>query len=97
MSKVAAFRAPSFCCTRQAVAGKSMSGVMVATIINSIWSAAIPAFSIARRAALAAMSEVNSLSAASRRSLMPVRVVIHSSVVSTIFSSSALVRILSGT
>ena len=32
-----------------------------------------------------------------RRSLMPVRVVIHSSEVSTIFSRSALVRILAGT
>ena len=32
-----------------------------------------------------------------RRSLMPVRVVIHSSEVSTIFSRSALVRIFSGT
>ncbi len=47
-------------------------------------------------AALAAMSEVNSSSAAIRRSLMPVRVVIHSSEVSTIFSKSALVRIFFG-
>jgi len=42
------------------------------------------------------MSEVNSSAAAMRRSLMPVRVVIHSSVVSTSFSSSALVRTREG-
>ena len=53
--------------------------------------------SIARRAAFVARSEVNSSGAAMRRSLMPVRVVIHSSEVSTIFSRSALVRIFSGT
>src|SRR5438067_125156 len=35
--------------------------------------------------------------AAMRRSLMPVRVVIHSSLVSTIFERSAFVRIFSGT
>src|SRR5688500_17526433 len=52
---------------------------------------------IARRAAFAAMSDVNSFSAATRRSLMPVRVVIHSSEVSTSFSRSALVRTFSGT
>jgi hypothetical protein len=70
-----------------------MSGVMVATMIKSISSAVTPAIFIARSAALAAMSEVNS-SFARRcgRSLMPVRVVIHSSEVSTIFSRSALVR-----
>jgi hypothetical protein len=97
MSKAAARKAPSFAWTRQAVAGKSMSGVMVATMIRSICSAVTPARSIARCAARAAMSEVNSFLAAMRLSLMPVRVVIHSSVVSTNFSRSALVRILSGT
>ena len=40
--------------------GNGMSGVMVATMIRSIWSAVTPAFSMARRAALAARSEVNS-------------------------------------
>jgi len=43
------------------------------------------------------MSEVNSSLAASRRCLMPVRVMIHSSEVSTIFSRSALVKIFAGT
>src|ERR1022692_3535983 len=74
-----------------------MSGVILATMIRSICAAITPAISIARRAALAARSEVNSFAAAMRRSLMPVRVVIHSSEVSTIFSRSALVRIFSGT
>ena len=48
-------------------------------------------------AASAAMSEVNSSGAAMRRSLMPVRVMIHSLDVSTIFSKSALVRTRLGT
>ena len=43
------------------------------------------------------MSLVYSSFAAMRRSLMPVRVVIHSSVVSTISQRSALVRTRSGT
>src|ERR1022692_2755134 len=96
-SKAAAFFAPILCCTRQAVLGKGMSGVTVAMMIKLIWSAVTPAIFIARCAALAAMSDVNSSWAAIRRSLMPVRVVIHSSEVSTIFSRSALVRIFSGT
>ena len=74
-----------------------MSGEMVATMIKSIWLAVTPAIFIARWAAFAAMSEVNSSFAAMCRSLMPVRVVIHSSDVSTSFSRSALVRIFSGT
>jgi hypothetical protein len=89
--------APIFCCTRQAVEGNGMSGVMVATMTRSICSAVTPAIFIARWAALAARSEVNSSFAAMRRSLMPVRDVIHSSEVSTIFSRSAFVRIFSGT
>ena len=74
-----------------------MSGVMLATMIRSICAAVTPAISIARSDALAARSEVNSSAAAMRRSLMPVRVVIHSSVVSTNFSRSAFVRTFSGT
>jgi hypothetical protein len=73
-----------------------MSGVIVATTIRSICSALTPAFCMARSAACAAKSEVNSFLAASRRSRMPVRVVIHSSEVSTSFSRSELVRILAG-
>ena len=47
-SNAAARCAPIFCCTRQAVAGKGMSGVMVATMIRSICSAVTPAIFIAR-------------------------------------------------
>ena len=74
-----------------------MSGEMVATMIRSICPAVTSAIFMARSAALAARSDVNSSFAASRRSLMPVRVTIHSSVVSTIFSRSALDRIFAGT
>jgi len=74
-----------------------MSGVMVETEIMSIWSAVTPAFAMARSAAFTARSDVNSSGAAMCLALIPVRVVIHSSVVSTIFSRSALVRILDGT
>src|SRR3954468_16731715 len=56
----------------------------------------MPPFCIARIAARVAISEVNSFSAAMRRSLIPVRERIHSSEVSTIFSNSALVRTRSG-
>jgi len=74
-----------------------MSGVMVATMIRSICSAVTAALFMALRAAWVARSDVNSSLAAKRRSLIPVRVVIHSSEVSTIFSRSALVRIFAGT
>jgi adenine-specific DNA-methyltransferase len=47
ISKAAAFQAPSFSCTIQAVAGKSISGVAVATIIKSKSSIPIPACSSA--------------------------------------------------
>ena len=66
--------------------GNGMSGVMVARTIKSICSGATLARAMARRAALAARSEVHSFLAAMRRSLMPVRVVIHSSEVLTICS-----------
>src|SRR2546425_7587475 len=70
---------------------------MVAQIIRSISSSRTPACSIARRAASVPMSDVHIQSGAMRRSLIPVRVTIHSSVVSTIFSRSALVSTRSGT
>src|SRR4051812_26930636 len=73
-----------------------MSGVTVATMMRSISSAVMPAFSSALCAAFAAMSLVHSPSAAMRRSPMPVRERIHSSDVSTIFSNSAFVRMRSG-
>ena len=73
-----------------------MSGVIVAQTIMPTSSAFTPASASARLAASAARSEVAWSSRAMCRSLMPVRVTIHSSVVSTIFSSSALVRTRSG-
>ena len=73
-----------------------MSGVAVATSSKSIFSGEILACSIAFNAALVAMSLVVSFLAAIRRSLIPVRVVIHSSLVSTMRERSALVRIFSG-
>jgi hypothetical protein len=60
-------------------------------------AAVTPAELIARRAASKAMSEVVSEAPAIRRSRMPVRLVIHSSEVSTIRSRSALVITRSGT
>jgi hypothetical protein len=65
--------------------------------MRSICFAEIFACSIALSAALVAISLVFSSFAAIRRSLMPVRVVIQSSVVSTMRERSALVRIFSGT
>src|SRR5205823_12119986 len=62
----------------------------------SISAGSIRARSIASCAARTAKSEVYSPGAALRRCLMPVRVVIHSSEVSTIFSRSAFVRMPSG-
>ncbi len=75
----------------------SVSGVIVPTIMRSISEARMPAFSRAFIAAAVARSEVFWFSAAIRLSKIPVRLVIHSSVVSTMDSNSLLVMILSGT
>jgi hypothetical protein len=88
--------APIFFCTMQAVAGKNMSGVTVATMMSWMSSAVTPASAMARRAASEARSLVAWSAAAMRRSLMPVREVIHSSLVSTIFERSSLVSTFSG-
>ena len=98
MSKPQARVALSLSCTMQAVAGKSMSGVTVATMMRSSSSAAIPRRSrhsrAARRRELAGgRARLHVRGAAG----CPVRVRIHSSVVSTIFSRSALVTTRSGT
>jgi hypothetical protein len=97
MSNAAAWLAPILRCTTQAVEGKGMSGVIVATMIKSICSGVTRARAMATSAALAARSEVCSCLAAMRRSLMPVRLVIHSSDVSTIFLNCSLVSTRSGT
>src|SRR5262249_12586457 len=59
--------------------------------------ASIPASARARCAATTARSEVAVSASATRRSRMPVREVIHSSLVSTLCAISALVTIRSGT
>ena len=58
MSKPQARLAPILSWTRQAVAGKSMSGVTVATMIRSSSEAAIPRRRSASRAASAASALV---------------------------------------
>ena len=73
-----------------------MSGVTVATMIRSISSDSTPARSSAVRAAGSARSVIACSGAAIRRSLMPVRSVIHSSVVSTSSASSSFVSTRSG-
>src|SRR3972149_1473223 len=95
-SKAAAPVAPRLFCTMQAVAGIGMSGVTVAQTIRSTPEAGRPADSRARSAARGADCDMYSSSRATRRSRMPVRVVIQSSDVSTILSRSRLVRTLSG-
>ncbi len=86
----------SSCCMQQAAEGTSVSGVRVATMHAPIWSAEMPAFSRARRAASTVMSVMVSPSARWWRWVMPVREVIHSSLVSTILAMSSLVTSLEG-
>src|SRR5260370_9274490 len=96
-SKPHAFFAPIRHCTRQAVAGKNMSGVTLATIIISISAASV--FDCASNAFAASVAKFDEAMPCCTmwRSRMPVRVRIHSSLVSTIFSKSALVITLGGT
>jgi len=82
---------------KQAVDGKTISGVIVATTISSMSFGSSPAAAIALRAAAAPREAVVSPGPAMRRSRMPVRWTIHSSLVSTIVDRSALVRRFSGT
>ena len=71
-----------------AVEGNVRSPVTVPMMIWSSASLAIPASASARVAASVARKEDGVLGSEIRRSLMPVRDVIHSSDVSTIFSRS---------
>ena len=89
--------APALWAMRLAVEGKSMSGVTVAQMTMSMSSGANPDLAHKDFTASAPMSDVALLgSLRMRRSWMPVRVRIHSSVVSTIFSRSKLVSLSSG-
>src|SRR6267378_1235199 len=81
---------------RHAVEGNGRSPVTVPTMIWSSFSPWMPASRTARRAASVASAEAGVSGSEIRRSLIPVRVVIHSSEVSTIFSKSLFVRTRSG-
>ncbi len=74
-----------------------VSGVTVATMQAPISSGETPASARARRAAWAVMAEKVSSPAQWCRVLMPVRLDIHSSFVSTSFSRSRLLTSLLGT
>jgi len=90
-------RRPSLACSRQAVEGKGTSGVIVATMSRSTSAGVRPARARAWADAFAPRSEGFSPGPAIRRSAMPERVLIHSSDVSTIRESSALVSVREGT
>ena len=88
-SKAAAWVAPRRACSRGAEPNRS-SGVEVANRIRSRLSADQPAISKARSAANPLSSARDSSLLTTRRAAMPVRLRIHSSLVSTRWPSSAL-------
>jgi hypothetical protein len=88
---------PSESASSAELVGNIMSGVTVATTIRSIEAASTPASARAAITAGAAMSVSACSSVANRRSRMPVRSTIHSSVVSTYCSRSLFVKTRSGT
>ena len=85
---------PNFVWTLQAILGKILSGVVVATIIRSISLELMPALFIAFLAASKAKSLVSSSGPTICLSFIPVLKVIHSSVVSKLFSRSLFVQLL---
>ena len=95
-SKLQAFFMPTLSQTMLAVLGKGWSGVTVPTITNSISKGSMPFFSSKVLTAAAAISEL-APSFMMRRSLMPVRLMIHSSEVSTNLAKSSFDKICSGT
>ena len=96
MSKAAPLVMPRPAWILTAVAGKVRSGVAVAQMTRSMSTGSMPARTSACLAAAMPRSEVNSPSAAMWRCLMPVRSMIHSSVVSTMREMSALVMMRFG-
>ena len=80
MSKAAALLAPSSLAMVVAAAGVWCRWVTVETITVSIWPASMPARCTALRAAASDIISMVSSSDAQRRSLIPERVWIHSSV-----------------
>src|SRR5579872_488835 len=89
--------APSLSCTTHAVEGKNMSGVTVPTMMVSMSVGASPRCARAFRAASVARSLVATPLSTICRSRIPTRVMIHSLLVSTILSRSALVKRRGGT
>jgi hypothetical protein len=89
-------RQPRRFCSSTPQLGKIRSGVVVPKAMKSTSAGFMLAASSARRAAFSARSTVVSPSAATCRRSMPVRVRIHSSLVSTSFSSSRLETTRSG-
>jgi len=83
-------RQPSAAWMRQALDGTIVCGVTVAQTIRSTSSGPIPAASRAARLALTPRVKVFSSGPAMRRSRMPVRVRIHSSLVSSDGGKSSL-------
>jgi hypothetical protein len=88
---------PRAAATKQAVEGNAISGVIVPHSTRSMSFGSSPAASTARRAACVAKVAVDSPGPAMRRSLMPVRCVIHWSLVSTMRDRSSFVSRFSGT
>ena len=76
--------------------GISDSGLHVATVTRSMSEGSSPLAASAFAPAASAMSATVSSSRANRRSRMPTRVLIHSSLVSTSLARSSLVTTLSG-
>ena len=95
-SKAAAFGAPISCWITLAILGVRKSEVTVHEMTSPISSGDIPAASIARSEACFPMYHVGSQPAIGR-SVMPVLVLIHSSLVSTKRVKSSFVNICSGT
>jgi hypothetical protein len=96
MSNPKALAAPILCWMRATVLGKNMSGVTVQQTMASSSSASMPRRSRAIRRARTPMSEEAIPGSTHRRVRMPVRVKIHSSLVSTILARSSLVTTRSG-
>ena len=97
-SKPNAFLAPTLSPIKLAVEGKGISGVTVAQIMQSISKGSKFFFRIISSIASEAISEL-ALPGSRKilRSEIPVLDLIHSSLVSTIFSRSKLVSLVSGT
>ena len=95
ISIAAAFRAPSWSATMEAVFGHWLSLVRLPNRIRSISIGSKSAAANACKDATLAMSE--RLQCKTRRSLMPVRVVIHSSLVSMNVARSSFFRTAGGT